>query len=227
METVDPETWTNKVPIERGEIVTSFTANGNGEKYKRFKNTPSGVSPRALPGTPDLMYVTASDEHDEEGIVISDVYTNPTTRVMMVEKRMRKVDGLLKEMKGPLIDGNPADSALTLVGWGSTDSIIQEVVLALRKEGVKICHMQIRNIIPFHADEVEAALKASKRTVCIENNFTGQMAALIRQETGFKFHHKINKYDGEPFYFKPLLEQVKVCLNADAPARQVQLTASA
>jgi len=230
METVDPDTLTNHVPIERGEIIApwieSHGTNGHGktEKYLRFKDTPSGVSPRALPGTPDLMYVAASDEHNEEGIVISDVYTDTTTRVKMMEKRMRKVDGLLKATKGPVVDGNPADSAITLVGWGSTLQIIQEIVLALRKEGVKVCHMQIRNIIPFHAAEVEAVLKASKKTVCIENNFTGQMATLIRQETSFQFHHKIHKYDGEPFYFEPLLEQVKACLAPGAPARQVQLT---
>ena len=228
METVDPEALTNKVPIERGEVVTSWSPNGSGEtKFKRFKDTPSGVSPRALPGTPGLMFVAASDEHDEEGIVISDVYTDPTTRVKMVEKRARKIDGLLKDTKGAIVDGKPADSELTLIGWGSTYSIIQEVVLALRKEGKKVCHVQIRNIIPFHADELEALLKASKKTVCIENNYTGQMAALIRQETGFKVHLKINKYDGEPFYFEPLLEQVKACFKADAPARQVQLTAFA
>jgi 2-oxoglutarate ferredoxin oxidoreductase subunit alpha len=225
METVDPETLTNKVPIERGEIVQSWTQNGNGEKFKRYKDTPSGVSPRVLPGTPELMYVAASDEHDEEGIVISDVYTDPAIRVKMMEKRMRKVDGLLKATQGPLVDGNPADAAMTLIGWGSTYQIIQEVVLALRQAGARVCHVQIRNIVPFHADELEAVLKASKKTVCIENNYTGQMASLIRQETGYKVHHKINKYDGEPFYFEPLLGQVKACLGANAPVRQVQLTA--
>jgi len=230
METLDPETLTNHVPIERGEIIAPWidsngpNGNGKSEKYLRFKDTPSGVSPRALPGTPDHTYVAASDEHDEEGIVISDVYTDPVTRVKMMEKRMRKIQGILKETKGPIIDGNPADANLTLVGWGSTYQILQEVVLALRKEGVNVCHVQIRNIVPFHADEVAAALKASKKTVCIENNYTGQMAALIRQETGFQVHHRINKYDGEPFYFEPLLEQVKVCLGQNAPVRQVQLT---
>src|SRR5437867_6476242 len=47
-ETVSPGSLKVNVPIERGELVTSW--NGNG-KYKRYAFTPSGISPRALPGT--------------------------------------------------------------------------------------------------------------------------------------------------------------------------------
>src|SRR3989449_1728330 len=76
-ETVSPESLKVNVPIERGELVTSW--NGNG-KYKRYAFTPSGISPRALPGTEGTLYVAATDDHDEEGILISDVFTSPPVR---------------------------------------------------------------------------------------------------------------------------------------------------
>ncbi|MBI3083318.1 MAG: 2-oxoacid:acceptor oxidoreductase subunit alpha, partial [Candidatus Omnitrophica bacterium] len=103
------------IPIERGELVTQPPANG----YRRFLDTKSGVSPRALPGTRGAVFTAATDEHDEDGIVISDVFTNPAMRAKMMEKRMRKIGYLLKDLSPPQIDG-PKDADLTLVGWGST-----------------------------------------------------------------------------------------------------------
>ncbi len=75
-ETIDPAIVTADVPIDRGELMTE--ANGhmtNGEPYLRYKNTPSGVSPRAVPGVPGHLYVSGTDEHDEDGVLLSDVYT--------------------------------------------------------------------------------------------------------------------------------------------------------
>jgi len=34
----------------------------------------------------------------------------------------------------------------------------------------------------------------------VEGNYSGQLAKLIRMETGIKIEHKLLKYDGEPFY---------------------------
>ena len=62
--------------------------------YKRYKITESGVSPRAIPGVPGHTHTAASDEHDEDGVLISDEFTNPTKRRAMMEKRMRKVPAL-------------------------------------------------------------------------------------------------------------------------------------
>src|SRR6185436_2553434 len=83
------------VKIDRGEFVAEW--NGEGP-YKRYLDTPTGVSPRALPGTPNALYVSSSDEHNERGEVISDVFTDPPTRRKMVEKRFRKMDFAKKEL---------------------------------------------------------------------------------------------------------------------------------
>jgi len=36
--------------------------------------------------------------------------------------------------------------------------------------------------------------------VDVENNYTAQLASLIREKTGIEIQHKILKYDGRPFY---------------------------
>jgi 2-oxoglutarate/2-oxoacid ferredoxin oxidoreductase subunit alpha len=220
METVDSDKLTNKVPIDRGEVVTSV--NGSGP-YKRYANTPSGVSPRAIPGTPDAMHIAASDEHDEDGVLISDIFSNPTTRVKMVDKRFRKLEGVIKATKPFLKDG-PDGADITLVGWGSTYKILEEARMHLEKDGVKVNHIHFRTIAPFHGEAVLKALSACKKTVCVENNATGQIARLVRQETGYSMHHHIRKYDGEPFYIDPLLEKLRACLKPGAPAVQTLVT---
>jgi 2-oxoglutarate ferredoxin oxidoreductase subunit alpha len=218
-ETVDPDELTNKVKIDRGEIVSSV----NAEEYTRYQDTPSGVSPRGLPGTPGGMHIAASDEHDEDSLIISDIFTNPTARVKMMNKRMRKLDGVLKDTK-PFVKEGPDTADLTLVGWGSTYNILREVRLALEKAGTKVNHVQFRVLWPFHSETALKELQAAKKTVCVENNFGGLFAKLVRQETGFDMNLHIRKYDGEPFYFEPLLEKVQACLGSGAPKVQSMIT---
>jgi 2-oxoglutarate ferredoxin oxidoreductase subunit alpha len=43
-------------------------------------------------------------------------------------------------------------------------------------------------------------LSKAKTIVDVENNFTAQLASLIREKTGIEIQHKILKYDGRPFY---------------------------
>src|ERR1051326_584764 len=100
---IDPDDLDFKVKIDRGELILpNNNGNGNGanpasgyndKTYLRYKNTPSGISPRAVPGVPGHIFTAATDEHDEDGTLISDEFTNPQKRRMMVEKRARKMQG--------------------------------------------------------------------------------------------------------------------------------------
>jgi 2-oxoglutarate ferredoxin oxidoreductase subunit alpha len=47
-----------------------------------------------VPGVPGHIHVAATDEHDEDGTLISDEFTNPAKRRMMVEKRARKMENV-------------------------------------------------------------------------------------------------------------------------------------
>jgi hypothetical protein len=46
------------------------TANGANGGYKRYLITQSGISPRAIPSVPGHTHTVATDEHDEEGVLI-------------------------------------------------------------------------------------------------------------------------------------------------------------
>ena len=208
-ETIEPEALRRDVPIERGEVVAEWPE-GAGQ-FKRYAFTRSGVSPRALPGAPGGMYVAATDDHDEEGVVISDVFTAPPVRRKIQEKRMRKLAGVLSELPPPQLEG-PAEAEVTLIGWGSTHGVIREAVALLSARGVGANHLQIKYLYPFHAREVSELLRGARRTICIECNYTGQFARHLRAETGIGVDDLILKYDGEPFEPRQIAAQVEAVL---------------
>ncbi len=192
---VDPDDINMQPKIDRGQLITE-PASPNG--YMRYKNTESGVSPRALPGLEGYVHVVATDEHDEDSTLISDEFTNPHKRRAMVEKRARKFEGITEEMTAPELEG-PKEAEVTLIGWGSTYGAIKEAVELLKAEGVTANHLPIKWIVPFHADAVTDVFSHAKRTIIVENSLSGQFARYLRSETGLSADGHIRKYDGEPF----------------------------
>jgi 2-oxoglutarate/2-oxoacid ferredoxin oxidoreductase subunit alpha len=205
-ETVDAEVFTAPVTIDRGELVTEW--NESQGKYKRFRFTESGVSPRALPGTKNTTYVSASDEHDEESILISDMFTAAPIRRVGMQKRMRKLDNLLKELPAPVLEG-PANADVTLVTWGSTYGVVKEAAELLNAQGVKTNFIVGKYIYPFHAKEFTEILSKCKKKISVEVNFTSQFAQFLRSYTGIAMDAHINKYDGEPLEPLHIVEEVK------------------
>jgi 2-oxoglutarate ferredoxin oxidoreductase subunit alpha len=199
-------------PIDRGELITtnngaSPTVPTNGS-YKRYKITESGVSPRAVPGVPGHVHTVATDEHMEDGVLISDEFTNPIKRREMMEKRMRKVAGIEAAVPPPVLCG-PRDAEVTLIGWGSTKGVIEEACEILTEQGIPSNQLQIRWLVPLHGEAILEILKASRHTILVENNYSGQFARYLRSETSFVPDGHIRKYDGEPFMPHHIVEAVK------------------
>jgi 2-oxoglutarate ferredoxin oxidoreductase subunit alpha len=205
---VDPKDLDFAAPIDRGELITDAPATNGDDVYKRYKITESGISPRAVPGVPGHTHTAASDEHDEDGVLISDEFTNPTKRRAMMEKRMRKVTGIEAAVSPPVLWG-PHDADVTLIGWGSTKGVIEEACEILTEQGIPANQLQIRWLVPLHGDAILDILKQARHTIIVENNFSGQFARYLRSETSFVPDGHIRKYDGEPFMPHHIVEAVK------------------
>ena len=198
----------SRVSIQRGKIQTEVPSGG----YKRYLDTEDGISPRAFPGTPGLMFIAASDEHDEDGNVISDVFTDPIKRKKMVEKRMKKMETFLKNFPcSPVIEGNES-ADLTVITWGSTYGVVKNVIQQLNNSSFSINHLNIKYLWPFKSDTVSEILRNANKTLIVEGNYSGQLERLIRQETGISIHHHLRKYDGEPFGPAMIKEEIEELL---------------
>ena len=219
----DPDELNLHPEIDRGDIITEGTPNG---EYLRYEDTPSGVSPRALPGLEGYAHVVATDEHDQDGVLISDEFTNPHKRRRMVEKRARKMANLIDRIPPPTLEGS-ADADVTLIGWGSTHGAIKEAIERLAEEGVTANHLSIRWIVPFHAEAVTAIVNQARRTIIVENNYSGQFHRYLRSETGVSIDGHIRKYDGEPFMphhiVDGVLAQVSGKVNHYVPFQEIMV----
>lgn len=179
---------------------------GEFEKpYKRYRITENGVSPRLLPGqfSGEIVLVD-SDEHDENGNIIEDA----AARRLMVDKRMRKAEVLASEMDEPDLYGATHPESL-LIGWGSSYGMLREAVDALLEAGINAAMLHFSDIWPLPQKRLRAFLPEVRRSYCVENNVTGQLAALIRRETGLSIDRLILKYDGRPFLPQEILEEVR------------------
>lgn len=194
--TFAPESVNWQPEIDRGSLI-SGDIQPNGE-YLRYEITDSGISPRAIPGTPGHVHVVATDDHDEDGTLISDEFTNPHKRRDIMEKRQRKMDGIMELLPPPTLEG-PEDAQITLVGWGSTHSVIGEAAQQLTEAGIPTNHIHFKWLYPMDENAVNEVLSKSAHSIVVECNYTGQFARFLRGETGFTADGHIRKYDGEPF----------------------------
>ena len=85
----------------------------------------------------------------------------------------------------------------------------------LAEQGITANQLQIRWLAPLHGDAIVDLLRGAKRTIIVENNFSGQFARYLRGETSFVPDGHIRKYDGEPFMPHHIVEAVREQLAGD------------
>ncbi len=161
--------------------------------YKRFAITENGVSPRLLPGISEHLVVADSDEHTEDGHITEDL----SVRILMVKKRLRKGKWIDSEVIPPDMQGEKKPDLL-LVSWGSSKGAVKEAASRLRSGGKRVATLHFSQVWPLMPEQFMRKIEEARQVVCIEGNATGQMARLIRRETGFQIENKVLRYDGLP-----------------------------
>jgi 2-oxoglutarate ferredoxin oxidoreductase subunit alpha len=185
----------DEVEVDRGAMLTEEDLNRLEEPYRRFQVTESGISPRAVPGHPNAVWVTTSNEHDEYGAIDE----SPENRTAQVDKRMRKMEEAIREIEGPSWYG-PEEAELTFLCWGSTYGPLREAVERLNEKTPGRANMlHFSALHPFPLEAAEAALERTSRTIAVEGNATGQLETLLSARAGWSVNSAIHKYDGRAF----------------------------
>jgi 2-oxoglutarate ferredoxin oxidoreductase subunit alpha len=209
----------NLVKIERGQMLTGTVPGGDQGDFHRFKWTESGVSPRPVIGTQGGIYWNTGDEHDETGHISED----PTNRVMMMDKRMRKLDLASQEIPAEekFHFYGPKDAAITLVSWGSTKGAILDAMDSLKEDGIETNFLQIRLIQPFPAEQVKEILSRAKTVVDVEMNYSAQLGGVIREMTCFPIEQHVLKYNGRSMSQEEIYDAVRLIADGSAPKRVI------
>lgn len=178
--------------VQRGALLSTAQV-AKRKNYQRFAFTPSGVSPRVLPGTQGLASIwrVSADEHDPDGFITEE----RDNRVAMVDKRRRKMTTAYREYitrhLRPVEVVGPARARRAVVTFGSNRGAVLDALPSATRA------VFVRCLAPFPEKEVVRALKGVREVAVIEGNDTGVFEGLLR-EHGIRTHRHLRSYDGRP-----------------------------
>ena len=174
--------------------------------YKRYQYTDTGISPLKYCGDKDYLVRLDSDEHTEYGVITesADVRNN------MVRKRAHKLELLKEELIEPIFVGDENPEILIL-GFGSTyESIKVAVELLNNKRNTRYAFLSFGDVYPLPTNKLLKYSKIANKVVSIEQNFNGQFAGIIREETLIDCRPAFLKYDGRQMNSEDIIEALKV-----------------
>ncbi|MEK6986458.1 MAG: 2-oxoacid:acceptor oxidoreductase subunit alpha, partial [Candidatus Thermoplasmatota archaeon] len=185
-------------PILRRKLATEADL----ADYKRYKFTPDGVSPQAIPGMVGGTHVAEGLEHNEYG---NPNYTG-SNHEAMIKKRLHKIDDAWKYPAALETFGDEHPDLL-VVTWGSTKGPVKEAVLAALAEGKKVGYVVPKILNPLPETGFLDIIQKAPQVIVAEMNHTGQLEGLLRKRVTRDFI-RLNKVHGTPLTWLEIKEKI-------------------
>jgi len=206
-ETIEPIDLDKLVLIDR-EVYDPLIHSEDGDGYRRYRLDGTGVSPMSIPGRPGS-YTAEGLEHDEFG----HPNWSPENHMTMTEKRFRKLQLALRYGEYyPGFEGfrwyGPSRADVGVITWGSTAGAVREASELAKSEGISVAVLHISMLYPLNREIVRKFITSMKRVLLPELNYTGQLAHLVRGETGLDVV-SYAKVTGVPFKVREILEAIR------------------
>jgi 2-oxoglutarate ferredoxin oxidoreductase subunit alpha len=201
-----------KISINRGKLLEKVD-----DGYRRFEFTDDGVSPRSRLGMDNGIFWNTGDESDETGHITED----PILRVKMMDKRMSRLDLILKNIPDVEQAVSFGVEEYTIISWGSTMGPVLDAIDLLKKEGISIGLIQLKLMNPFPSDYVSSLLKDAKVIIDIEANYSGQLGKLFKQNVARDIDYFILKYSGRAMTCTEVYDSLKKIVQNKANKREV------
>ena len=149
------------------------TAGAEVPAYMRYLDTPSGISPMAVPGTPGTVYTADGLEHTERGIPSS----QSSDHRKQLDKRLRKLE---QHDYGPRWADIEGDAELAVITFGSTTGAVREAVARAAVQGVALRLVSLRLLAPLRTEALAQALQGVRQVLVVEQNHGGQLLRYLR-----------------------------------------------
>jgi len=201
-----------KISIDRGKLLEKVN-----DGYRRFEFTDDGISPRSRLGIDNGIFWNTGDESDETGHISED----PVLRVKMMDKRMSRLDLILKKIPDSEQAVSFGVEDFTIISWGSAKGPIIDALEMLKKEGISIGYVQLKLLHPFPTDYVNFLLKDAKTLIDIEANYSAQLGKLFTQNIKRDIDYFILKYTGRVMTSTEIYDSLKKIIQNKANKREV------
>jgi len=198
------------IDIQRFSLLAADSKVSSEQKYLRYQDTKSGISPRAVPGLDEVVYLANSYEHDQEGFATEE----SVVAKQAMDKRLRKIKIMQAELPKPEVFGAPVKEADKIfISFGSTINVLKELLSLLENKQVKkpaVIHLPC--VAPFLSADFnklfdwQKIYEGKQEVYTIEGNATAQLAQLLKANSQLKEIKSLLRYDGRPFYAEDLLE---------------------
>ncbi len=160
-------------PHDTGLVAQRLTAQANTPDYKRYRDSASGVSPMAIPGTEGVTYTADGLEHSEAGIPSS----QSRDHLLQLDKRQRK---LALHDYGTYWADIEGDADAVVITFGSASGPVREAVARARALGTDLRLIVLRLLAPARPEQMAAALQGVQHSIVVEQNHGAQLYRYLR-----------------------------------------------
>ncbi len=204
---------TEKISIDRGKLLDKIEK----KPYKRFEQTPDGISPRSKLGLEDGIFWNTGDESDEYGHISED----PQVRMQMMDKRLNRFDLILDQIPKEDQAISYGKGEHCIISWGSAKGPILDAIKMLKKENINVGFIEMKLLHPFPKDYVKSLIGDAKTIIDVEANHTGQLGTLFKQNLGRDVDYFILKYTGRAMTSTEVYNSLKRIIEKKAEKREI------
>lgn len=149
--------------------------------HRRYRATPDGISPMALPGVPGGMYTAEGLEHGPSGAPSS----RAADHADQLDKRLRKLTAFDYGQGWAEVRGEGDRLLLT---WGSAAGAVFEAAERLTASGLPTKALALRLIAPLQRDALLAAIGTAGQILVVEQNQGAQCFAYLHSQRALPPH---------------------------------------
>ena len=152
------------------------------DDYQRYLDTESGISPMAIPGTANGMYIADGLTHNEQGFPCA----LATVQQQQLDKRQRK---LLNYDYGQYWGEVENSGDVKIICYGSIRAIISDALKSLTSKGINASLITLRLLAPLPHDQLQDALSGATHIIVIEQNHGAQLFHYLASQLFYQAEH--------------------------------------